>query len=386
MKIALVDSVRRPSVYPLPLLKIGAWRADLGDECKLFTNELPEPGAFDEIWISTIFTFDIPHALGLVKAAIPRCDRVRVGGIAATLLPRYFEPFDCDVHTGLLEEAEAYPPDYGLLPNPPKYSITYTSRGCIRKCKFCMVRILEPEFTDRPEWDKDLYPGAEKILFYDNNWLAKPIEQIRRDVEMIRSHYVFRRISKIDFNQALDCRLLTEETADLLKQLPIYPVRFAFDTMAQDGAYQEAIRMMAKRGFNIFLSYVLYNYNDTPQDFYYRLKESARLVDELGVAAIDSFPMKYRPIMEADPKREYVGPHWTLQKVRAFQALRSAHSGAAATVTTHSHQMFDPIEEFEYWFGKDADEFDRLLSYPKIRKLAARRKGALRLQRARAKL
>ena len=386
MKIALVDSVRRPSVYPVPLLKIGAWRRDLGDECELFTNRLPDAGEFDEIWISTIFTFDIPHAMGLVKEAVNRCDQVRVGGIAATLLPQYFEGFDCDVHQGLLRDAEAYHPDYSLLSKEPKYSVTHTSRGCIRKCKFCMVHILEPEFVDRPGWDADLYPGAEEVLFYDNNWLAKPIDQLTRDSEMIRRLYVFRRISRIDFNQALDCRLLTEEKADLLKPLPIHPVRFAFDTMAQDGHYQDAIRMMAARGFRTFLSYVLYNYEDTPQDFYYRLKASAELVQELGIPAVDSFPMRYRPIMHADPKQDYVGPHWTYQKLMGFSALRSAHSGAAATITTHSHHTFPPVEEFEYWFGKDADEFDRLLSYPKVRVLAERRKGAMRLHRTKASL
>jgi hypothetical protein len=44
------------------------------------------------------------------------------------------------------------------------------------------------------------------------------------------------------------------------------------------------------------------------------------------------------------------------------------------------------MDEFEYWFGKTADDFDRLLSYPEVRKLAARRKGAMRLARARGEL
>lgn len=386
MRIALVDSTPKPGFYPLPLLKIGAWRKDLGDECRLFLNQLPEPDEFDEIWISTIFTYDIPHAMGFATEALKRANRVLVGGIAATLLPDYFRDLGCDLHLGLIPEAEAYHPDHSLLPTPPKYSITSTSRGCPRKCEFCMVRILEPEFRDRPDWSEDIYPGAEELVFYDNNWLAKPMDQLERDAEILHRLHDFRRIERIDFSQALDCRLLTERKADLLEHLPINPVRFAFDHMGEDGYYQRAVRMMAERGFGIFRSYVLYNWNDTPQDFYYRLKESVKLVEELDIPAVDSYPMCYRPVLKADPDHEHVGKHWTLKKLRAFTALRAAHSGPSATISTHSHNVIRPTDEFEYWFGKDADEFDRLLSYPNVLLLAKRRKGAMRLKRARGEL
>lgn len=372
-------------MYPLSLLKIGAWRKDLGDECELFSNRLPEPGAFDEIWITTLFTYDIAHAMGLVSAAVDRADRVRVGGVAASLLPHHFERYDCDVHTGLIHEAEGYHPDYSLLPAPPKYSITHTSRGCPRKCGFCMVHYLEPEFEDRPEWPGDIVRGTDKVYFYDNNWLAKPIELLERDAETIRRLLDFRRIEKIDFNQGLDARFLTEEKADLLEGLPIMPVRFAFDHMGEDEHYQNAIRMMVDRGFGIFITYALYNYKDTPQEFYYRLRESVRLVMELDALMIDSYPMRYHPILEPDPKHEHVGPHWTLTKLRGFTAILAAHSGVTGVLSTHSHHKFSPIDEFEYWFGKTADEFDRLIGYPDIRKLTAARKGKLRLMRAQGK-
>lgn len=383
MDIALVDSTPNPGYYPLPLLKIGAWRRDIGDECELFLNRLPEAGAFDQIWISTVFTFHIPHAMGMVEAALERADRVVVGGVSATLLPRYFRQYDCEVHLGAIPEAEEYHPDHSLLHTPPKYSIASTSVGCTRKCKFCMVRKLQPNFEDRPDWPDDIYRGAEKLVFYDNNWLAKPTELLERDAEIMHRLFDFRRITEMDFSQGLDCRLMTEEKADLLEGLPIVPIRFAFDHMGQDGYYQDAVRMMAERGFGIFRTYVLFNFHDTPQDFYYRLKESVRLTIELDVPAVDSFPMCYRPILKADPGHEYVGPHWTLRQVRGFSALKSAHSGASGTVSTHSRENVTPMEEFEYWFGKTPDEFAKLISYPRITELAKAKKGKMRLMRAR---
>lgn len=431
MRIALIDTAKKPTHYPVALLKIGAWRRSLRDDCQLFTNRLPKDA--DEIWLTTCFTFDIPHALGIVREAKNRASVVKVGGVAATLLPEYFEKEGVEVHRGLIPEVEEFSPDYSLLPELPKYSIVQTSRGCIRKCKFCMVHRLEPEFYNR-EWIDDVALEAKRILFYDNNWLVKNIEDLTHDVDLIRGLVEAGRVTSVDFNEGLDCRLLTDEKADLLKGVPIRPVRFSFDGMHEDGHYQRAVRMMAARGFREFMTYVLYNFMDTPKDFYYRLRESVCLAEELS-SPINSFPMRYQPILDVDDGREYVGKHWTRSRKKGFmnilnrqsvdgqismtsgavsvssfpmryepilevdkerthvgehwtsgqrQAVRvlTALSGAGDQVSMTGGKGMRPIEEFEYWFGKDADEFDRLLSYPKIRELAKRKKGALRMARA----
>ena len=377
MRIALIDTAKKPTCYPVALLKIGAWRQSLGDECELFTNRLPKEA--DEIWLTTCFTFDIPHALGIVNEAKKRAPVVKVGGVAATLLPEYFE--GVDVHLGLIPEAELFSPDYSLLPEPPEYSITHTSRGCIRKCKFCMVSSLEPSFHNR-DWLDDLAPGAKQIRFYDNNWLVKSVDDLAHDVDLIRKLVEAGNITSVDFNQGLDCRLLTEEKADLLKGVPIRPVRFSFDGMQEDGHYQRAVRMLAERGHRSFFTYALYNFKDTPQDLYYRLRESARLMEELDIR-VGSFPMRYQPILEVDVGRSHIGEHWTERKKRNLVFVM-VQASKRQTVTFGGAADFLPTAEFEYWFGKDADEFDRLLSYPKIRELARRKKGALRMARARA--
>ena len=373
MRIALVDTTKKPTAYPVSLLKIGAWRRSLGDDCQLFTNRLPDEA--DEIWLTTCFTFDIPHALGIVREAKKRAPVVKVGGVAATLLPEHFEREGVEVHRGLIPEAEQCHPDYSLLPERPKYSIAHTSRGCVRKCKFCMVHRLEPKFHNR-DWIGDLAPGVKKILFYDNNWLAKSVDDLRHDITLIRGLVKMGHITSVDFNQALDCRLLTGEKANMLQGLPIKPVRFSFDGMHEDGHCQRAVRMMAARGYRDIMWFILYNYLDTPQDFYYRMRQAIELSDELGID-VYTFPMRYQPILDADAGRDYVGKHWTEAQKKGFMAILSLQSLTG--------QVSAKMDEFEFWFGKDADEFDRLLSYPKIRELAQRKKGALRMERARAK-
>ena len=167
--------------------------------------------------------------------------------------------------------------------------------------------------------------------------------------------------------------MLTEEKADVLRGVPIKPVRFAFDGMQEDGHYQRAVRMMAARGFREFMTYVLYNFMDTPKDFYYRLRQSVELSQAPGISA-SSFPMRYQPILEADAGRDFVGKCWSRAQKKGFMSILQLQS--------ISGQVSLMPEEFEYWYGKDADEFDRLLSYPKIRQLAQRKKGALRMRRA----
>lgn len=373
MRIALVDTNKKPKFYPLGLMKISAWLKDNGHECVFFNNTLPPAGEFDEIWISCIFTFDVGYSLGMIEAAKQRANKVYVGGVSPTLLPKHFEATGVHVVQGKISEAEKYSPDYDILGEKPAYSILKTSDGCIRKCKFCMVPILEPEYKER-DWAADIYPGTKKFVFFDNNWLAKDRKSLISDVEKLRGMYEAGKVTEIDFNQGLDARLVTEEIGALLEGLPIKPVRFAFDGMHEDGHYQRAIEIMHKHGFKSFMSYVLYNFTDTPKDFYYRLKEGARLSEKLGVS-VGSFPMRFQPILEIDSQREHVGKYWTKQKRDNFMNILNKQSVAGQV-------SFSKVSDFEYWFGESSEKFDKLLSYPKLNEYMARKKGALRYERA----
>ena len=339
---------------------------------QVFLNGLPtEP--FDEVWLTTLFTYDIGRALAMARAAK---GKVKIGGVAATLIPGQFERAGFEVHRGLIPEAEACAPDYSLLPFKPNYSITHTSRGCVRNCSFCMVSELEPEFSSRV-WKGDLCQGARKILFYDNNWLAKGTKEVAKDAFAIKALVRAGKIKSVDFNQGLDCRLLTGRMADVLQGVPLDPVRFAFDNMEEDGHIQRAILRMNARGHKTFRIYTLYNFEDTPQDFYYRLRELMLLNEQDGMR-VAAFPMGYQPIKEIDAHREFTGICWTLKQLKGFRAIRrqQAETGLVSC---------NDIEEFEYWFGKTQEEFVALLAYPGLVDLMAKKHGALRATRRRAR-
>ena len=352
------------------------------NECKLYNNELPGKNEYDEIWITTLFTFEIPHAMGIIKEASKRAKKIKIGGIAASLLPSYFKPYT--VHTGLLPEAETHKPDYNLLDTPPEYSITHTSRGCIRNCGFCMVPKLEPKYINR-DWVDDIDLKTKKVLFYDNNWTAKPFKEKIKDVEKMR-YLMDQGIKEFDFNQGLDARLMTEKIADILKGIPIKPVRFAFDGMHEDGYWQRAVEMMFNRGFKDFMTYTLYNYTDTPQDFYYRLREGVRLQEKLKnikFVSVENFPMRYQPILEINKKRDYIGKYWNIKIRNAVNTILSIFT-TFGQISCHGGRLLNSIQEFEYWFGKNADEFVKLLNYPKLKQLCQRKKNYLMIKRHKA--
>lgn len=159
----------------------------------------------------------------------------------------------------------------------------------------------------------------------------------------------------VDYNQGLDARLVTEEKMKKLAETNIRPLRIAFDHYEQRDVYEKAVRMAAKYGIKHMSNYLLYNFEDKPEDLYYRLKLNVELCDELK-AAIYSFPMKYPPI--TDPlyfgNRDYLGPHWNRKFVRAVQAVLNATKG-----TIGQGKSF-----FEWAFGADIDAFFEILWMP----------------------
>ena len=168
----------------------------------------------------------------------------------------------------------------------------------------------------------------------------------------------FKRIPRqrhVDFNQGIDARLITPENMKKLSEIAINPLRIAFDHLEQKEIYIRAIRLAAENGINNLSNYILYNFKDTPEDFYERIRINVELCAELDVQ-IYSFPMKYQPIF--DPKyfrsRDFIGKHWNKKFIRAIQCILNSTSG----------KIGRSMEFFEIAFGKNLDEFRKILWMP----------------------
>ena len=76
----------------------------------------------------------------------------------------------------------------------------------------------------------------------------------------------------LNFNQGLDARLVTPEKMEKLAETAINPLRIAFDHYDAKDVYIRAIRMAAAAGIDHLSNYLLYNYEDHPEELYLRMK------------------------------------------------------------------------------------------------------------------
>ena len=373
MRIALIDGTRKHTYYPFGLLRISAMLKDEGHEVKLFYKTLPsESEPWDEVWISAIFTFEIPYVKSLIRRYAAH-SVVRVGGVSPTIMPGAFAGEPCIVNIGKDEKAEQYPLDYEAPGFPPEYSMSKITDGCIRHCGFCAVPKIEPEYVERPNWKRDILATTKRVIFSDNNYTVRPIEKMREDAEYFADLVRTTKIKSIDFNQAMDARLITKELAAVLGKMPIDPVRFSYDGPQEQGYIQNAIRLMAEQGKKNFTVFMLYNYTDRPEDAWIRAHELIEVAEAAGVS-VCVYPMRYQPIDQIDATREYVGKYWTEKEKKAFMTMLNHHS-------LYGQICFSSVEKFEDWFMDSPEKFVKMLNYPKMRQYYDRKKGALRVRR-----
>ncbi|CAC12510.1 conserved hypothetical protein [Thermoplasma acidophilum] len=249
---------------------------------------------------------------------------IYVGGIYASLMPEHIRasfPF-VKMHVGFYPEAENLISAYHLLQQVEKWrswdrSIVFTSRGCIRKCPFCVVPKVEGGMRDQKPSIIDLmHPSHRKVTIWDNNFLASPYAK-----SMLRElidHGI-----EADFNQGLDARLIDEETAGLLADVKSKSIHMAYDWPWEGPYVKKAIDLLGEAGYRKkdLIFYMLYNFwdeihkkGDTPEDFLLRLKNLMRW----GASA---YPMRFIPL-DALTRTGYVSPLWTPEKLEMIADVR----------------------------------------------------------------
>ena len=199
---------------------------------------------------------------------------------------------------------------------------------------------------------------AEYELLLDDIYEQEfPLDKIEEKCEKIHElleKYKDKRekLRFVDFNQGIDARRLTKERMAILSELPLRPLRIAFDKLAVREKYEAAIRLAHKYGVSEMSNYILYNYDEKPFELWQRLKINIDLNTELGVR-IFSFPMKYMPIDRVD--RERVGKYWNKKYLSGVTAVLLVTKGVVA----------GGYSFFEKAFGRDEQEYYRILSLPR---------------------
>jgi hypothetical protein len=182
MRVALIDpdfpihskSRYHSSFLPIGLLKLASLHRSYGNSIKLVRGNF-DLGRFypDQILITSLFTYWSKYIWDCVKFYKDKYEKaeVIVGGIYASLLPDHCKKSGCDkVFVGVNKLAEEHVPAYDLV--EVNYQIIHTTRGCVRKCKFCGTWKIEPKFTFKKSIKDEIC--SNKVIFYDNNLLANP--------------------------------------------------------------------------------------------------------------------------------------------------------------------------------------------------------------------
>jgi hypothetical protein len=276
MRIGIVDADlvgRRNHRFPnLACEKISAYWKEKGAEVSLLLN-YDHVNEFDEVFISKVFT-DTFVPDNLCESTV-----VHMGGTGfffdkAPNLPDEIEHHMHDYHlyddwinSEILRSKSEYK-QLGKILNMSSYiqqfkeyqnyAIGFLTRGCFRKCKFCVNQKYNHVFAHSPL--SEFYSGKEKkICLLDDNFLGYPMWRSMLE-ELMDIGKPFK------FKQGLDERLLTDEKCRLLFSANYDgDYTFAFDNISDYELIQsklELIRKHAKEKASIKF-YVLVGFEST---------------------------------------------------------------------------------------------------------------------------
>ena len=255
MRIGLID-VDGHNFPNLPLMKLAAWHKQKGD-----TVEWYEPlfsGHMDKVYMSKAFSFtpDYPYYIN--------SDEVVKGGSGYCIsLVDGKEEFDKSRHFDLPKEIEHIYPDYSIyydkIPEVRDTAYGFLTRGCPCDCDFCHVAQKEGKCSIKVANLSEFWIEQKNIVLLDPNITAC------RDWKELFQQLIESK-AWIDFTQGLRIHMMTDEKAEMLKQMKVKQVHFAWDryedkdiVIPKFKAFKE-ITGWDKRKLPV---YVLVNFNTT---------------------------------------------------------------------------------------------------------------------------
>lgn len=267
MEIGLID-VDSHNFPNLLLMKISAWHKAQGDNVEFVDNYFKH---YDKVYVSKVFGDEYTT----MDATVINADEIVYGGTGfAITIENGKEVYHKDRDPNLPYEIEHIYPDYSLYPELTKNkAFGFLSRGCCNNCEFCLVSkkegLCSVKVADLDEW----WSGQKQIVLMDPNILAcKNREELLQ--QLINSK------AKVEFNQGLDARFITPQTAKMLKQINTKMWHFAFDKMGNAERVVKGLKMFIevvnppRRNCCV---YVLTNFNTKFCEDYWRITEVQKL-------------------------------------------------------------------------------------------------------------
>lgn len=229
-------------------MKLSAWHKQQGDSVEWYNGLTAWSSPLDRVYMSKVFTFTPDYQYQVYARQVIK------GGTG------YSYP---DGGAALPDNIEHAYPDYSIyfdrIPETRNTAYGFLTRGCPRGCEFCIVGKKEGRCAKKAADLSEFWNGQKNIVLLDPNMFAcKDWKDLSG--QLIDSN------AWIDFSQGCDIRIMTSEKADMLRQMKIKQVHFAWDNYDDKDIIvpklQEFKRITGwdKRKMP---TYVLVNYNTT---------------------------------------------------------------------------------------------------------------------------
>lgn len=217
MKIGLID-VDGHNYPNLPLMKLSAYHKKQGDFVRWYDAFDGLIEEYDKVYLSKVFSFTTDYQYPIYAKEVSR------GGTGYCIeVVDGKEYYHKEREKNLPYEIEHIYPDYSIYPEMTKdTAYGFLTRGCPRGCSFCIVKGKEGLCSHKVADLSEFWNGQKKIELLDPNLLAcKDWKQLLQ--QLIDSK------AKVNFNQGLDIRMITDQKAEMLSQIPIEAIHFAWD-------------------------------------------------------------------------------------------------------------------------------------------------------------
>jgi len=217
MKIGLID-VDGHNYPNLPLMKLSAYHKSKGDFVRWYDAFDGLIEEYDKVYLSKVFSFTTDYQYPIYAKEVSR------GGTGYCIeVVNGKEIYHKELQKNLPYEIEHIYPDYSLYPDKTKdTAYGFLTRGCPRGCSFCIVKDKEGLCSHKVADLSEFWNGQKKIELLDPNLLAcKDWKELLQ--QLIDSK------AKVNFNQGLDIRMMTDQKAKMLSQIPIEAIHFAWD-------------------------------------------------------------------------------------------------------------------------------------------------------------
>lgn len=229
------------SHYPnLALMKISEYHKSRGDKVEWY-NPFDH---YDKLYMAKVFSFTEDYGQWIVNV-----DSVEKGGTGY------------DVSKSLPPEIDRLQPDYSIYTSiDDRTAYGFLTRGCPNKCKWCIVPRKEGNITPYMDIEEITIQGRNNVILMDNNILAS-------DYGLQQVEKIVRLGLRVDFNQGLDARLVTDDIAKLLAKVKwIKRIRFGCDTQRQIEECDRATVLIDKHGYKgeyFFYCILLDNFHES---------------------------------------------------------------------------------------------------------------------------